>query len=304
MRWRQVVALCAASLALHYAAVDWVGAQLAEPGRNGPIEAAPIVAQLHAADAPALPAAAPSVVEQRPVTVVAKAGSGSGAHARTGYKVKLPPPAELAFDLLRTEEGGAWPGQGVIDWQREGAAYRIRMQAGLARDGAMALWELASEGTVGDGGITPRTAMEKRRGRAPVAVHFNPAQRQITFSASSQRVVMQPGAQDVASFGLQLSAIANADSAQLAKGVLMQVAGGREAQPVRFVLAGEETVDTGMGRVRTWRVQRLMAPGSYNAQLEIWLAPDYHWYPVQLRSTEANGTVTTQTIRRIVIKEN
>ena len=302
-RWQRIAALAVASVLLHYAAVNWVGARLAAPvpsmqRARAPI--APIVAELRltqAPDAGPVPGgAAPLAKRAPPAGVVVK------KTAARGYQLRLPPSADLTFDLTRVDaRGDAATGQGAISWQRAGGSYRLTASADIT---GMQLWALASEGAVGRSGIAPRTMTEQRRGRSPVALHFNAAQRQITFSASPARVDLLPGAQDSATFPVQLAGIAGAGRAQLARGIEMLVAGGRDAQRFRFVLAGEEEIDTGMGRMMAWRVQRPAPPGSYNAHLEIWLAPDHHWYPVQLRSTEANGTRTTQTIRRIIIKEN
>jgi len=46
-------------------------------------------------------------------------------------------------------------------------------------------------------------------------------------------------------------------------------------------------------------VTRPPRPGLYNSTLELWFAPAYHWYPVQIRNTEPNGAVTTQTASKI-----
>lgn len=42
-----------------------------------------------------------------------------------------------------------------------------------------------------------------------------------------------------------------------------------------------------------------LTPGSYRSRLDVWLAPAKGWYPVQIRNTEANGAVTTQTVNNI-----
>jgi hypothetical protein len=52
-----------------------------------------------------------------------------------------------------------------------------------------------------------------------------------------------------------------------------------------------------------WHLTRAPLPGSYNSRLDVWLAPAHNWYPVQLRSTESSGAVTTQTVRKIVPQE-
>ncbi|QYF94698.1 DUF3108 domain-containing protein [Massilia sp. PAMC28688] len=229
----------------------------------------------------------------------------SDAAARRGYRVSLPPSADLAFAVTRVEAGGArWSGEGEMRWQWQDDGYRLHSLVQVAREQGSTVVELSSEGTVGEGGMAPRRMAEKRPGRAWTATHFDHGRGRITFSASQAQAALAAGAQDSASLVMQLAGIARAGSAQLEQGVRILVATAREAREFDFVVTAQEEIETEMGRIAAWRLARPVPPGSYNALLELWLAPDQHWYPVQLRSTEANGTVTTQTVRRIVIKEN
>lgn len=220
------------------------------------------------------------------------------------YQVSLPPPAELTLDVARTDAKGAeWAGKAVMGWSHGGGAYRMSFVASISMLVTINLAELASEGATGEAGIVPRTMTEKRRGRAQTATHFNAEQARITFSASDKHYPMLHGAQDKATFPMQLAGIARADPAQLQTGVEILVGEDRDAKLFRFVVVGQEEIDTRMGRLQTWHLSRPPLPGSYNSRLDIWLAPGHNWYPVQLRNSEANGAVTTQTIRKIVQKD-
>jgi hypothetical protein len=218
-------------------------------------------------------------------------------------RVSLPPSAELAMSVERTDAKGVnWSGQSLLSWRNDGAAYSLSLVASVEVVVTINLVELASEGTIGDAGIAPRTMTEKRRNRSATATHFDAQQGRITFSASAASVPLAPGAQDKATFPMQLAGIARADPAQLEAGVEMLVGEEKTASPFRFTMVGQEEIDTPMGRLATWRLTRPPLPGSYGSRLDVWLAPAHHWYPVQLRSTEGNGAVTTQTINRITIK--
>lgn len=222
--------------------------------------------------------------------------------AAPGYKVSLPPPAELTHDVERTDAGGAsWSGQAVMAWRREGSAYRMSVVASVTMVVTINLVQLSSEGTVGEQGIVPRTMTEKRRSKALTATHFG--QGRITFSATPASYDMIPGTQDKATFPMQLAGIARADPAQLGSDIELLVGEDKDANLFRFVVQGQEEIDTGLGKMATWRLTRLPRPGSYSSRLDVWLAPGHEWYPVRIRSTEANGAVTTQTIRKIVMKE-
>lgn len=219
-----------------------------------------------------------------------------------GYKVSLPPPAELTLDVERTDARGSnWSGQALMSWSRSGSAYRMSVVASVTIMVTINLVELTSEGTVGPEGIVPRSMTEKRRNKAATATHFE--QGRITFSASPASYAIVPGTQDRATFPMQLAGIARADAAQLGSTIELMVGEDKGASVFRFEVQGQEDIDTPMGRMATWHLARPPLPGSYSSRLDVWLAPGHEWYPVQIRNTEANGAITTQTIRKIVIKE-
>lgn len=364
-RQRRVLALCAATVLLHYLAIGWAGANI---GVGAPRAAPPappaIMAALHAPPAPSeqVPApvsspapAATAKPKQSPVAAAPKPRraiaaqqeqliaaapddaptlapvnteppeppeppvaaeppalpeaprppepAAAQAPAKARYKVSLPPSAELTLDVAHTDaKGSEWSGKAVMDWRRNGEQYRMSMVASITLLVTINLAELASEGSVGDDGIAPRHMTEKRRGKSQTATHFNAEQGSITFSASEASVPLAPQAQDKTTFPIQLAGIARADVGQLGSAVELLVGEEKRADVYRFVVLGQEEIDTPLGRIATWRLARPPKAGSYNSRLDVWLAPDYEWYPVQIRNTEASGAVTTQTIRKIVVK--
>ncbi|NHZ88409.1 DUF3108 domain-containing protein [Massilia sp. CCM 8733] len=263
----------------------------AAPNQASAAEVAPAVAP---ASEPPEPPEPPPVAEVPPPEPV-----------KPALKVSLPPSAELNFDVARTDrDGGTWSGLSTISWKQAAGAYKLSMEASvsvlLAR---LNLVLLNSEGTVGAGGIVPRITTEKRRGKSQTATHFGGPDGKITFSASERSYPMVPGAQDKATFLMQLAAIGRADSAQFASGVELFVGEEKDANPFGFVLVGQDNINTPMGPLATWHLARPPRPGAYNSRLDIWLAPAHNWYPVQIRNTESNGSVTTQTIRKILITD-
>ena len=79
----------------------------------------------------------------------------------------------------------------------------------------------------------------------------------------------------------------------------IQVGEDRDAAVFRFVVLGQEDIDTRLGKLQTWHLSRPPKAGSYRSRLDVWLAPARGWYPVQIRNTEASGAVTTQTVNNI-----
>jgi hypothetical protein len=221
------------------------------------------------------------------------------------YKVDLPPPAEITLDVARTDANGTqWHGEALLSWERAAPGYRVRVEAGIrVVFTRVNLLTLSSEGTVGDEGFVPILMTEKRRGRAATATHFNRKDGTLTFSASQAKYALVPGTQDKASLPLQLAAIARGDAKQLSGTIDILVGEDRDASVFSFTVAGQEQIDTRLGRLATWHLVRPPKPGSYHSRLEVWLAPGYGWLPVQIRNVEASGAVTTQTASNIVMKE-
>jgi hypothetical protein len=220
------------------------------------------------------------------------------------YKIDMPPSADITLDVDRTDANGTkWSGDALLSWRVTPSSYRVQLEAGIRVMFAhVNLLTVVSEGKVGDEGLIPTLMTEKRRGRAMTATHFNRQDGTLTFSASAAKYPLVPGAQDKASVPLQLAAIARGDSKQLSGNIDILVGEDRDASVFTFTVAGQEQIDTRLGRIATWHLVRPPKPGSYNSRLELWLAPAYGWYPVQIRNVEASGAVTTQTVKNIETK--
>ena len=265
----------------------------AEPGSGGtgeaPVETgAPAVA---AADPP--PASPPAEPAPPPVP------------APRRYKVDVPPPATITMDVARVDaDGTRWSGEAQLLWTVHDDSYRIEFEAGIRIVFTRVnLAVLTSEGALGATGFMPVQMTEKRRGRALTATHFDWSHDKITFSSSQKTAPLTAGAQDKASVPLQLAAIARGDPGQLSGDIDIQVGEDRDAVMFRFVVVGQEEIDTKLGKLQTVHLSRPPKEGSYRSRLDVWLAPGRGWYPVQIRNTEANGAVTTQTVNNIALTD-
>jgi len=222
------------------------------------------------------------------------------------YKIDLPPSADLKLDVVRLDANGTrWTGEETLSWTLgPDNTYTIRIEAGLSVMFARVnLLTVTSEGKLGDEGFVPTLMTEKRRGRALTATHFGRDTNLLTFSASQARYGLVPYAQDKASLTLELAAIARGDPQQLSQKLEFLVGEDRDASVFTFTVAGQENVQTRLGTVAAWHLVRPPKPGSYSSRLDLWLAPDYGWYPVQIRSVEASGASTTQTVTSIVTRK-
>jgi hypothetical protein len=298
---RRLIVPMAASLLLHILVLDWGRGD--ESVIPAPVSRVALVQLRPAPPAQAKTAATPEAAPQRArANATTSERQVQSGKARPRYQASLPGPVQLKFDLLRLGANGAASGIAELVWQRDGDSYRLQHVASIHAPLAERLSEMSSAGHIGTAGIVPRTMTERRRNRSRTATHFD-AQAGITFSASQRAVAMAAGAQDKASWPMQLAGIARAGTQQLAGGVELLVGEDKDASVYRFVVLGQEMIETGIGTLATWHLARLAQPGTYNARLDVWLAPEHEWYPVQLRTTEANGTMTTQTIREIVFTE-
>ena len=262
------------------------------PARTTTLPAEPAPAAQPAAAAEA----APAEPDPGPAPIV---------HTVRRYKVDVPPPAELSYKVARTDADGThWSGQALLSWKRNDHAYQMRFEAGIRIVFARVnLAVLTSEGLLGNTGLAPVRMTEKRRGRALTATHFDWPGNKLTFSASEGKHDLQPGAQDKATVPLQLAAIARGDQAQLSGDIDIFVGEERSGAMYNFKVLGPEEIDTPLGRLQTVRIARPPKPGSYKSRLDIWLSPAHGWLPVQIRSSEANGAVTTQTANDIAMTQ-
>ena len=299
------------------------------PAAEGPAIVAPAARQGGAAEAVSdVQSNQPTTggVDGPAIAMVAESGQGAGSllepqlkpqpqlqslmpAAAGQYRVDLPPSATITLDVAHTDADGAvWAGEAVMSWQLDGDSYRMRVEAGVrVLVARINLVMLHSEGKVNEYGVAPVTLSEKRRGRAPTTTRFSERDGRITFSAAPgftpAPVALLPGAQDKATLPLQLAAIARAGSGQIEAGVELLVGDERDASLYRFVVMGQEVLDTRLGKLQAWHLSRPPKPGAYSSRLDIWLAPGLGWYPVQIRNTEASGAVTTQTANKIVITD-
>ena len=227
----------------------------------------------------------------------------SGPIPISALQVQVPPSGLLKMKVVYVSPGkNPVYGIGEIQWTRQQDQYQMRVDASLdLLITSLRLYRSQSEGSIGPHGITPKIMSESRRGRSETATHFNYDSNTVSFSSSNKSELMSEGIQDRSTVFMQLAGlgIASPEQFQAGREIRIQVAEDRDANPFIFQITGQEDIDTKIGRLRTWHILRPPRAGFYNSTLELWLAPDYQWFPVQIRNTETNGAVTTQTVTEI-----
>jgi hypothetical protein len=152
-------------------------------------------------------------------------------------------------------KGGA-SGRAQLDWQPlDEQQYRLTWRIELAGRESLA-WR--SQGHVGPAGLMPDRMVEQRQGRDLAAVNFQRDKGLVSFSGPSTTLPLPAGAQDRASWLLQLPMLAAAVQAHWTAGhssVSLPVFTTRgEDQLWRFTVVAEETLPGPGAPLRTWRL--------------------------------------------------
>jgi hypothetical protein len=242
-------------------------------------------------DAAPLTSAQETVASAVKETPTEPATPAAPANTSKRYKVAPPPPADLEYDVYALREGQQWHGAGDFRWELSGNRYSVTGEASIRLIFKISVLNFKSEGEIDDFGVAPVLYSEKPFRKSLTNTHFQHANGKISFSASEATYPYQGGEQDRGSIIWQLAGIGRADASQFAPGtdIDVVVAGNRDADTWHIKVAGQEEIDTGLGRMTAWHVSRAPRPGSYDQAIDIWFAPQREWYPVKVRYTYANG---------------
>lgn len=228
---------------------------------------------------PANPANGPAMPDGPPRTPDSTEAAAGTATAR------IAPSMRLRYAVSGRTREQAVAGQAELVWQHAGARYEAQLTqegAGLVRRSQHSAGQLTAQGLVPE-----RYAA---RARHEEAVHFEHASGRMVFSANRPAAALQPGAQDRLSLLLQLGARIAAQPQAHPPGTHLdiQTATPRDALVWRFRIEGPEELSLPGGQLSTLRLVRLPL-GTFEPELEIWLAPALDYAPVRMRLTQPAG---------------
>jgi hypothetical protein len=214
------------------------------------------------------------------------------------YRIDLPPAATLVYDVTALKRGVAHQGQSTINWQSDGARYRI---IGSTDIDGMAARSFESDGTIDEFGIAPLLYTEQSSNRSATNTHFQRARNLISFSSSTASYPRQGGEQDRASIVWQLAGIGRGSPDRLFPNAALEifVAGVRDGEAWHIRVLDEEEVEVASGKINALHLVRMPHLGTYDQRLDVWLAPQQVWYPVKWRFTQINGDTVEMSLTKI-----
>ena len=207
--------------------------------------------------------------------------------------LRVPPSAELRYDVKASRKGLSMGAQSTLSWANEGGSYRAKLEVKAFLAGSRTQTSM--------GRIDPALGLQPERfgdrNKQEQATHFDRTQPvpAIRFSNNAADEALYPQTQDRLSVLLQLAAMAAGDAKRFQQGrtISVHTANSRDADIWRFVVGPTETLELPVGNLSAMHLVR--APQqAYDNKVEVWLAPSMGHLPVRILWTQANGDVVDQ----------
>jgi hypothetical protein len=213
-------------------------------------------------------------------------GAGGGAASSETPPVRLPPPAQLDFEVRGVVKGFRYSASAQLAWHPDGARYEASQRISAFLLGSRSQ---SSVGRITAQGLQPERFTDKARNKEQTA-DFNFDTHQVTFSSKPQGAAIGAGAQDRLSVFIQLGALLAAAPERYPPGtrITLTTASTRHAGRWSFSVEGPQTLDLPAGPTPALKLQRLPEPGD-DQKAELWLGTDLNYLPVRIRLSQDNG---------------
>lgn len=242
--------------------------QAAEPASPPASEAATAVA---AASSPSAPEAANPLVAET---------------AASGPAFEWPQATRVTFKVEGYIRGPIY-GNAQVEWVRQDMRYQVHIDASLGPSFApLGSRRWTSEGVITERGLAPQKfeSIDKLliKSATPKVVTFEETE---VVLPNGDRVSKLPGVQDAASHYIQLAYqfILNPTQLKVGSTVELPVAHTKRQEPVIYDILAEETLDTPLGKIDTFKLKPRKLTGQKDDILaEIWIAPGLQYLPIRM----------------------
>lgn len=265
-------------------------AKQAEPGVgveqvaiNTIAEPSPPATEPAQAEPPVPPAQPPAPGAETPQLAALPAGEVVRSFA-------IPGSVRLKYDIRGEAKHFPYFAFGELLWLQDGKTYDSRLEISHFLLGSRVR---TSTGQITRNGLEPTRFGDKVR--SEVAAHFEHAKGKVVFSANTPDAPLLPGAQDELSIFMQLSAMLAGEPGKFSVGteVPFQTVGPKSSEWWVFVVGETEQLTLPGGTVRAVKLSRARR-GEYDANVDVWLAPEHNYLPLRIRLTYLNGDFADQ----------
>ncbi len=155
-----------------------------------------------------------------------------------------------------------------------------------------------SVGRVSGQGLLPERYGERRGKRPERVIRFDHGRRKMIGLGTPAEVDLVPGTQDRLSIFYQVGLLARSKPELFQRGqrFTMPLASMKEIDKVSFLVAGEEAVETGRGRVPAVRLTVRNEADPDDPIIDVWLGTGLSMLPVRIRVSEDDGKVIDQVL--------
>jgi hypothetical protein len=202
----------------------------------------------------------------------------------------IPGSVRLKYEIRGEAKRFPYFASGELLWLQDGKTYDSRLEISHILLGSRVR---TSTGQITRNGLEPTRFGDKVR--SEVAAHFEYAKGKVVFSANTPDAPLLPGAQDELSIFMQLSAMLAGEPAKFPPRteVPFQAVGPKSSELWVFVVGEAEQLTLPGGTVRAVKLSRARR-GEYDANVDVWLAPEHNYLPLRIRLSYLNGDFADQ----------
>jgi hypothetical protein len=207
-------------------------------------------------------------------------------------QVVLPKSARFVYESNGTVRVGGFVlrvrGRTTTQWRFEDGRYRSDLSIDVVNFGQ------SSQGLFDpDFGLAPESYTETRHRHGVHTTRFDWANHRVTFTDADGQRTAEPGAQDRLSIQFQLSVLRQVYPERFMRGSVVPItmAGTRDITHWTFTVTGEDSVDSGIGRLSALRVLSNRTTETGDESLEVWISEKLGWFPARIRIVDKNRNV-------------